>query len=137
MRCGLAALLCLYGCAGSMPQSAEELRQAVTTSRAERFEVPRSHREVAAGLQRQVQKCLDTRVYKPVMVVSSRKAELHLHRQDAADGYYVLVADAWPVRRGRTAVQLFASSGYDRLVSAFKAWASGRNAGCPDLSKVP
>jgi hypothetical protein len=119
-----------------MPQSAEELRQVVTTSRAERFEVRRTHREVAAGLRRQVHKCLDKARYRPTMVVSSRKAELHLHREAAEEGV-VLVADAWPVRRGRSAVQVFASSGYDPLVAAVKAWASGANAGCPDLSKVP
>jgi hypothetical protein len=137
LRFALLLVVFLYGCASRPPQSAEELRQAVSMSRAQRFEVPRSHREVAAGLQRQVQKCLDARLFKPVMVVSSRKAELHLQRQDAGDGYYVLVADAWPVRRGRSAVQLYASSGYDALAAALKAWASGRNAGCPDLSKVP
>lgn len=129
-------LLLLWGCSSTMPQSAEELRQVVTTSGAQRFEVRRSHREVAAGLQRQVRKCLDKGLYEPTMVVSSRKAELHLHRRAAEEGV-VLVADAWPVRRGRSAVQVFASSGYDPLVAAMKAWASGRNAGCPDMSKVP
>ncbi|HET8690689.1 MAG TPA: hypothetical protein VFM30_01015 [Steroidobacteraceae bacterium] len=121
-----------------MPQSAEELRQVVTTSGAQRFEVRRSHREVAAGLQRQVQKCLDKALYRPTMVVSSRKAELHLQRRQAAEeGAVVLVADAWPVRRGRSAVQVYASSGYDPLAAAVKAWASGTYAGCPDMSKVP
>ena len=109
----------------------------MTTSGAQRFEVRRSHREVAAGLQRQVHKCLDKALYRPTMVVSSRKAELHLHRQAAEAGEVVLVADAWPVRRGRSAVQVFAASGYDPLVAAIRAWASGRNAGCPDMSKVP
>ena len=127
----------LSGCAARPPQSAEELRQVVTTSGAQRFEVRRSHREVAAGLQRQVQKCLDSALSTPTMVVSSRKAELHLQRQEAEEGAVVLVADAWPVRRGRSAVQVFASSGYDPLVAAVKAWASGTNAGCPDMSKVP
>jgi hypothetical protein len=120
-----------------MPQSAEELRQVVTTSGAQRFEVRRSHREVTAGLQRQVHKCLDKARYRPTMVASSRKAELHLHRQAAEEGAVVLVADAWPVRRGRSAVQVFAASGYDPLVAAVRAWASGRNASCPDMSKVP
>jgi len=139
---GRAVLLLVFldGCAGQRPQSAEALRQAVTTSKAERFEVRRRHRDVAASLQRNAQKCLDANskgvLYKPTMVVSSRKAELHVHRQDGADAYYVLVVDAWPVRRERTAVQLFAAKGYDALTGAVKAWANGANAACPDMSRT-
>jgi hypothetical protein len=141
LRAGLAALILLSGCATQVPQTAEALRQAVTSSRAEKFEVRRRHRDVAASLHRNAQKCLDLKadgvVYKPVMVVSSRKAELHVHRQRAAEGEYVLVADAWPVRRDRTQVQVFApAEGYDALVAAIRAWANGRNASCPDMSKV-
>ena len=139
---GRAVLLLVFvgGCAAQGPQSAEALRQVVTTSKAEKFEVRRRHRDVAASLHRNAQKCLDGKsrgvLYKPTMVVSSRKAELHVHRQDATDAYYVLVVDAWPVRRDRTAVQLFTSSGYDALTGAVKAWANGANAACPDMSKT-
>ena len=133
-------LVLLSGCASQRPQSAEALRQDVTMSKAERFEVRRRHRDVAASLHRTAQKCLDGKgkgaLYKPTMVVSSRKAELHVHRQDGADAYYVLVVDAWPVRRDRTAVQLFTSNGYDALTGAVKAWANGANAACPDMSKT-
>ena len=133
-------LVFLAGCAGQRPQSAEALRQVVTTSKAEKFEVRRRHRDVAASLQRNAQKCLDANskgvLNKPTMVVSSRKAELHVHRQEGADAYYVLVVDAWPVRRDRTAVQLFTSNGYDALTGAVKAWAKGANAACPDMSKT-
>lgn len=108
----------------------------MTTSKAERFEVRRRHRDVAATLHRQTQKCLDARTYKSTMVASARKAELHVHRQDGADAHFVLVVDAWPVRRDRTAVQLFASSGYDALTGAVKAWAKGANAACPDMTRT-
>jgi hypothetical protein len=67
------------------------------------------------------------------MVVSARKAELHVHR----DEHYVLVADVWPAPQGRTSVQLFAYRGYDALVPAIKAWANGKDARCPDMSKIP
>jgi len=130
----------LSACAAQPPQSAEALRQAVTTSKAQTFEVRRRHRDVAASLQRNAQKCLDVRtkdvVYKPTMVVSARRAELHVHRQEAGGGYYVLVADALPVRRGRTALQLYAPPGYDALVGAVKAWANGVSAACPDMSNT-
>jgi len=140
LRAAAFVLLFLCACATQQPRSAEALRQAVTTSKAERFEVRRRHRDVAASLQRNAQKCLDANskgvLYKPTMVVSSRKAELHVHRQDGADAYYVLVVDAWPVRRERTAVQLFAAKGYDALTGAVKAWANGANAACPDMSRT-
>lgn len=139
-RAVLLLVLLLPACAAQRPQSAEALRQQMTTSKAERFEVRRRHRDVAASLQRNAQKCLDGKskgvLYKPTMVVSSRKAELHVHRQDGAGAYYVLVVDAWPVRRDRTAVQLFTSNGYDALTGAVKAWANGANAACPDMTKT-
>ena len=140
MRWAAVLLLMLSGCAAQRPQSAEALRQTVTTSKAHTFEVRRRHRDVAASLHQNAQKCLDGKgkgaLYKPTMVVSSRKAELHVHRQDATEAYYVLVVDAWPVRRDRTAVQLFTSNGYDALTGAVKAWANGANAACPDMSKA-
>lgn len=140
-RAVLLLVLLLPACAAQRPQSAEALRQKVTTSKAERFEVRRRHRDVAASLQRNAQKCLDGKrkgvLYKPTMVVSSRKAELHVHRQDATDAHFVLVVDAWPVRRDRTAVQLFTFNGYDVLGAAIKAWASGKSQPCPDMSKTP
>ena len=140
MRAAAFVLPFLCACATQQPRSAEALRQVVTTSKAEKFEVRRRHRDVAASLHRNAQKCLDGKskgvLYKPTMVVSSRKAELHVHRQDGADAYYILVVDAWPVRRDRTAVQLFTANGYDALTGAVKAWANGANAACPDMTKT-
>ena len=135
MRWAVVLLALLSGCAAQRPQTADALRQSISGSKTLTFEVRRRHRDVAANLQRHAEKCLDKKAYKPTMVVSSRKAELHVHREKAGDAYYVLVADAWPVPRGRTSVQLFAHNGYDSLVAAVKAWASGKNAGCPDMGK--
>jgi hypothetical protein len=140
LRAAAFALLSLCACATQQPRRAAALRQVVTTSKAETFEVGRRHRDVAASLHRNAQKCLDVNskgvLYKPTMVVSSRKAELHVHRQDGSDAYYVLVVDAWPVRRDRTAVQLFTANGYDGLTGAVKAWANGANAACPDMTRT-
>jgi formate-dependent nitrite reductase cytochrome c552 subunit len=137
VRWAVLLVVLLAGCAAQRPQSAEALRQAITSSKAQTFEVRRRHRDVAATLHRQARRCLDARAYKPTMVASARKAELHVHRQAAGEGYYVLVADAWPLRRDRTTVQLYASNGYDALSAAIKAWASGKNEPCPDMSKTP
>jgi len=133
----MAALLLLYGCAAKGPQTADELRRAVASAKTETFEVRRRHRDVAESLQRHAGKCLNGRDYRPTLVVSARKAELHVHREDPADAHYVLVADAWPAPRGRTSVQLFTYNGYDGLAAAVRAWASGKEAQCPDLSRRP
>ena len=135
MRWTVVLLVLLSGCAAQRPQTAEALRQSISGSKTLTFEVRRRHRDVAANLQRYAEKCLDRKSYKPTMVVSSRKAELHVHREKAGDAYYVLVADVWPVPRGRTSVQLFAHNGYDSLVAAVKAWASGKDARCPDMTR--
>jgi hypothetical protein len=137
LRWAVVVLVLLSGCAAQRPQTAEALRQSISGSKTLTFEVRRRHRDVAANLQRYAEKCLDKKAYKPTMVVSSRKAELHVVREgsDANEvPHYVLVADAWPVPRGRTSVQLFAHNGYDSLVAAVRAWASGKDVRCPDMT---
>ena len=137
MRWAVVVLALLSGCAAQRPQTADALRQ-FGASKTQTFEVRRRHRDVAANLQRYAEKCLDRKSYRPTMVVSARKAELHVVREggDADEvPHYVLVADAWPVPRGRTSVQLFAHNGYDSLVAAVKAWASGKDARCPDMTR--
>ena len=52
-------------------------------------------------------------------------------------GCFLLVADAYPVDKNRTRVQMFSPSiGYDVLIRAIKGWASGENLGCPDMTKI-
>lgn len=52
-------------------------------------------------------------------------------------GYYLLVADAYPVDKTRTRVQIFhPSMGSDVLIQAIRGWASGENLGCPDMTKI-
>ena len=130
----LAALF-LCGCAAQPPQSADALRRSIAGAKNHTFEVRRRHRDVAASLQSQAQKCLNGKEYRQTTVVSARKAELHVHRE-GADAHYVLVADAWPAAQGRTSVQIFAYNGYDALVAAVKSWANGKDARCPLMNKT-
>ena len=84
--------------------------------------------------------------YKPTVVVTSRKAELHVQQhhdqgvlavsKEPEGGYYLLVADAQPVTQTKTRVDLYRPSmGHRVLIQAVKNWATGENVGCPDLTK--
>jgi len=157
--------LLLAGCA-SQPQTPEEFRKAVPSAfmgKTETFEVDRSFRDVAETFQRRAPECLNVRIkttsststsyqvivarYTPTVMVSKERAELHVQRKfesgvlkvspEPEAGYYLLVADAYPLEKNRTRVEWFGPSrGYDVLVRAVKAWASGENLGCPDLTKI-
>ncbi|HJY75971.1 MAG TPA: hypothetical protein VKE95_05030, partial [Burkholderiales bacterium] len=51
-------------------------------------------------------------------------------------GLYYLVADATPVDKGTTRIDIYAPSmGTDTLVRAITGWATGDNLGCPDMTK--
>ena len=84
--------------------------------------------------------------YKPTVLVSADKAELHVQQHHAQGvlnvtkepegGYYLLVADASPINENRTKVDFYRPSmGHNVLVKATKGWATGENVGCPDFSK--
>ena len=158
--------LALAGCATSHPQNAEEFRRAVPGAfmmKTETFEVSRSMRDVAETFQRKAPECLNIRVrmtsqtstsyqvivtrYTPTVVATKERAELHVQQhhesgvmkvtKEPEGGYYLLVADAYPLDAKRTRVEMFGPSrGYDALVRAVKGWASGENLGCPDLTKI-
>jgi hypothetical protein len=155
----------LTGCV-SHPQTAEEFRRAVPgalTAKTETFEVDRPFRDVAATLRKKAPECLNVTIkttsqtnrsyqvivteYKPTVVVTKERAELHVqqhHKQgvmraskEPAGGYYVLVADAYPLDRNRTRVELFRPSmGHGPLIRSVKGWATGENLGCPDMTKT-
>jgi hypothetical protein len=161
-----AVVAALAGCAGQMPQTAEEFRKAVPgafLTKTESYEVDRPFREVAATFQRRAPECLGMTVqttsrtttsyqvivttYKPTVVVGSGRAELHLQQthergvvkvyKEPEGGYYLLVADAYPVGNSRTRIELFGPSrGYDVVYRAIQGWATGDNLGCPDLTKI-
>jgi hypothetical protein len=83
--------------------------------------------------------------YKPTVLVTEEKAELHLQQhhetgllrvsKEPEGGYYLLVADVRPLATRKTEVILYrASKGQKALVNAVKGWATGENYGCPDLT---
>ncbi len=157
-------LLALFGCI-SHPQTAEEFRKAVPgalSAKIETFEVDRSFSQVANTFQKMGPNCLSKTIkttsqtnksyqvivttYKPTVVVTGKKAELHVqfhHDQgvvkvskEPEGGYYLLVADAQPLSPTKTRIDLYRPSmGHGVLVQAVKNWATGENDGCPDLTK--
>ena len=146
------------------PQNAEEFRKAVPGAfmgKVETFEVDRPFSEVARTFQEKAPECLDVSIrtvsrtymsyqvivttYKPTVLVNGQKAELHLqfhHEQGVLNvteepdgGYYLLVADLFPLGENRTRVDLYRPSmGYDVLVKGVKGWAASDSSGCPDLT---
>lgn len=155
----------LSGCAISHPQTAEEFRKAVPGAfmgKVETFEVNRPLSEVAKTFQKKAPECLNVTIkttsqtrmsyqviittYKPTVLVTEKKAELHVQfhheagvlnvSKEPEGGYYLIVADAIPLDKNTTRVDLYRPSmGYDALIKAIKGWAAGENLGCPDLTK--
>jgi hypothetical protein len=165
MTAGALVSVLLSGCVTHHPQTAEEFRQAVPgalTAKTETFEVNRPFRDVAATFRKKAPECLEVTVrttsrtttshqvivteFKPTVVVTQQRAELHVQQhhkagvvnvtKEPAGGYYVLVADAYPVDQNRTRVQMFRSSiSHGVLIRAVREWATGENLGCPDMTK--
>ena len=163
--CSIAALAAA-GCATQMPQTADEFRRMAPGAflvQVQSFEVKRPLREVGETFRRRAPECLNVTIrsteqgtgyyhvvetaYTPTTLVAAERAELHLqqkhlkgvlavHKEPEA-GHYLFVVDANAVDRGTTKVQIIGPSrGYDMVVSAVKAWASGSSMGCPDLTKI-
>ena len=158
------SVLALSGCV-SHPQTADEFRKAVPaafSAKVETIEVDRPFSQVASTFQKMGPNCLSKTIkttsqtnmsyqvivttYKPTVVVTGKKAELHVqmhHEQGVLNvskepegGYYLLVADAQPVTQTKTRIDLYRPSmGHSVLVQAVKNWATGENIGCPDLTK--
>jgi hypothetical protein len=155
----------LSGCAIHHPQTAEEFRKAVPGAfmgKVETLEVNRPFSDVAKTFQKKAPECLNVTVkttsqtrmsyqvivttYKPTVLVAAEKAELHVQfhheagvlnvSKEPEGGYYLLVADAYPINKNTTRVDLYRPSmGHDVLIKAIKGWATGENVGCPDLTK--
>ncbi len=153
-----------FGCV-SMPQTAEEFRQAVPgafMAQVETFEVNRPFMEVAKTFQSMGPKCLDVRIktisdtyqshqvivakYTPTVIVSGKKAELYVQerheagvlavRQEPEEGHFLMVVDAIPLDKSRTKITMYRpSKGHDVMVKAIRGWATGEKVGCPDLTK--
>jgi hypothetical protein len=149
-----------------MPQTAEEFRKAVPgamMTKTETYDVSRGMKDVAATFRRRAPECLNIAVrtvsqtstsyqnilteYKPTVVVSAERAELHVQQHHKTGviypskppegGTYIVVADAYPLPGNRTRMQLYGpSKGYDMLYRAIRGWATGDNLGCPDMTKI-
>ena len=162
----LPAVVFMVGCVTQHPQTAEEFRKAVpgaAFAKTETFEVNRDFRDVAKTFQKRAPACLNVTVrvtsrtstsyqvivtdYKPTVIVNAQRAELHLQQhhaqgvmnvtQEPPGGYYLLVADAFPAGKKKTRVQWYGPSvGFEPLIQAVKNWASGKNLGCPDMTKL-
>jgi len=161
-----AATLLLCGCVTQHPQNAEEVRRMAPGAfmvKVETHEVNRSLREIGATFRARAPDCLNMRVtttsqmpgsyqvivsaYKPTVVVTDQRAELHLQRhhekgvlavtKEPEGGYYLMVADAYPVDAKRSRLQIIGPSiGYDVIYRAIIGWATGKNLGCPDLASI-
>ena len=161
----VAAVL-LSGCVTQHPQNAEEFRKVAPGAflvKVETHEINRSMRQIGETFNRRAPECLNMRVrttsqapgsyqvivslYKPTVVVTSERAELHLQRhheagvmrvtQEPPGGYYLMVADAYPVDAKRSRLQIIGpSKGYDVIWRAILGWATGKELGCPDLTKT-
>lgn len=160
----LAAAL-LAGCV-SFPQTAQEFREQIpgaTFGQKKTFEASRPFREVAKTFQAKAPECLNVSVrtvaqtatsyqnilatYKPTVLVSAQRAELHVQRRyqgggvivlgkQPEGGLYLLVADATPLERNRTRVDIYAPTrGADAMIRAITGWATGENVGCPDMTQ--
>ena len=158
------SLFVLAGCV-SHPQTAEEFRKAVpgaSFAKVETFDVDRPFDQVAGTFKKMGPDCLSKTIkttsqtnmsyqvivttYKPTVVVAEKKAEMHLQQhfdqgvmtvsKEPAGGYYLLVADAQPIGKNKTRVDLYRPSmGHGVIIQAVKNWATGENVGCPDLTK--
>ena len=160
-------LAAMTGC-GTMPQTAEEFRQAAPkalTGKVETFDVERPFDAVAKTFQKNGPECLNKTVrvtsstpgkygpvvstytvtYKPTVRVTNKKAELHVQQhmdntlkvhKEPEGGYYLLVADAYPISRNKTRVDMYCPAiGHKVLIKAVKGWGTGENVGCPDLTQ--
>lgn len=155
----------LAGCSISHPQNAEEFRKAVpgaSFAKTDTYLVKRSIGDVTKTFQKMAPQCLQKRVtstssgymhyqvivtdYLPTVKITAARTELHLqqdHIQGVMNvskkpegGYYLLVADAIPVSKNETRINLYAPSvGHDHIIKAIKGWATGQNVGCPDLTQ--
>lgn len=161
----LALTAIVSGCVTSHPQNARDFRTAVPgafMAKVEKYEVAQPYSKVAARFKKMAPKCLNVSIkttsqtrqsyqvivtdYKPTVVVGKNRAELHVQQHHAkgvmkvtkepAGGYYLMVFDAIKAGKNKTRIEYYGPSmGHETMIKAIKGWASGKNVGCPDLTK--
>lgn len=138
--CLLFIVLLIAGCAGKMPQNADEFRQALAKgaflTKVETYEVDRSTADIGKTFEKYAPKCLDKRIetisqsrtsyqhiitkYTPTVIVSKNRTELHLqekHEQgvmaiyeEPEAGHYFLVVDATPIGKNKSRIDFYRPS---------------------------
>lgn len=161
---GLFAFL-LTGC-GSMPRTPDILVQNAKDgsmfSDKEVFVVKRSIEQIADVFKKKSAECLnvtvtrswrengfqrqEVRAYKPSINIEKHRVRLMLQTKVVSgstelggpppDGWYMMVADAYPVDKNPTRVESYVQwTGENIVFKAVKHWANGTNMGCPDMTK--
>jgi hypothetical protein len=157
--CASASLIAtLLGCAN--PQTADEFRKSYNGPAAT-LELDRALRDVAATFQLRAPECLNVTVrrtvsgptyqvvdtaYTPKVVVNTKRVELYVQMRyvrgvlttvgEPQGGYYMLVADVYPVDAKHSRMEMFGSNNDHVLGRAITGWATGKNLGCPDMTKA-
>lgn len=161
----ISVVALLSGCGTVPMTAAEFREGASKSSLADKdnFEVRRPFAAVARTFQKKAAECLNysatittrptigygssstTEKAKATVVVSAKKAELsfqvkhgsgqHPMYNQPPDGMYFLVADAYPVGKNRTKVEIVRAR-VEVVAQAIKLWAAGNDRGCPDPAKV-
>lgn len=155
----------LGGC-GSFPTTPELMVQNAKEGKAysdkDVFEVNRPLAEIEAVFRKKSEECLHAqvaerrevgpgiyrkqiRVFAPKVVADKQRVRLTVQTAltnvpDAGpmpdDGWYVLVADAYPVGAKTTRVERYVQwPGWRSAYGAVKHWSNGTNMGCPDMTK--
>lgn len=149
----------LPGCAVTkIPQSAEEFRKIHPVTISDKmgvFYVQREFNSVANSFRNMGPFCLRKKVrsvsgylinYNPTVIKTKNKVELELQHESIErlsdslskpkGGYYLLVADAFRMSKGRTKVNIYFTEAESGAVArVVKAWAKGAKS-CPDLTKL-
>jgi hypothetical protein len=159
-------LTALLSACGSLPQTPAEHREQAksgrTSFRSDSFEVKRPLADVVRTFQKKAPECLSfsmstttrpnigfgstTNVWgetKQTVLTFANRTELYFQAKikgqvgkEPEDGVYYMVADAYPVGKNRTRVDMYWITRVDLLAQAIRGWASGEDLGCPDPTKL-
>jgi len=142
----------------------DAITQGAMMTKKDTLEVNRPFRTVADTFRKRAPECLAASVrttstqpgvshqvivadYKPTVIVTNARAELHVQErhkqgvvraaQEPDDGHYLVVADAYPVDKNKTRIELFGPTGGPGalIIGSVKRWASGESTACPDFRK--
>jgi hypothetical protein len=162
---GILAAIALSGC-GSFPSTPDIMVQNAKEGKAysdkDVFEVNRPIAQIESVFRKKADECLraktesrryeggmyrrEVRVYTPKVVADKQRVRLTVQTITVEgateggpipdDGWYILVADAYPVNAKTTRVESYVQwPGWRSAFRAVKHWSNGTNMGCPDLTE--